>query len=672
MKTIALLGQPNSGKSTLYNALTGSHQRVGNWPGKTVEKAEGDFYYKDQLFRIVDLPGSYGLTANSEEEVVTRDYIERGRSDLVCLIVDASQLERSLFMLADFAGIKCPALLVLNMMDVAKEKDTKIDVLKMEQVLGIPVLGFTALDSDRYLEFYETLERAVENPKTVLTEGIRKLVEDEENSPLNQLESLLQGADFGVRENFWMASKLLENDPLVKAEVCATVDSGRLARIDRILNEERSAGGLITGEAKYRWISELLRHCVTEKKSSVVLSRFDKIATHRVKGKLLAFGIMALTLVACMVLASPGMLIGMGLIPWCASALHPVFENFGVWPVIESFVCGVLIGGVGLTVGMTSFVFAILFVFALVENVGYMARFSYVFDSWLSRLGLHGKAIMPLFSGLACTAGAVCGTRVLDTRGQRLFALVLLWSIPCGAKLSVVLFLSSAFFGPASLLFAFVYVILIFGSFYLSSRLFGAKLMPVEERVGMIMELPPYHKPHMKSLIKTVLRNSWGVFKKAIMIIVSASFVFWALSYSSDGNVEHTILYSIGNAIEPVTKLFGMRWQLFVSYLGGVVSKEASLGIMSTIFGSTDSSFSLIARDAAGAGLADALLSAISKPEALAFVFASMFNVPCILAMGSTYREANSLKWLLAIMGYYFLISLGLAFVAYHIGLLIF
>ena len=672
MKTIALLGQPNSGKSTLYNALTGGHQRVGNWPGKTVEKAEGDFFYKEQLFRIADLPGSYGLTANSEEEVVTRDFIERGNADLVCLIVDASQLERSLFMLADFAGIQCPAMLVLNMMDVAKENGKTVNASKIEQALGIPVLGFTASDPEEYPKFYETLERAVESPKILSAEGIRKLSENAENSPVKHLEALLQGYQFGIRENFWIASKLLENDPLVSAEVRSAVDADRLVKMERMLKDESSAGGLITGEAKYRWISEILQGSVTEKKSSVSLSRFDKMATHRILGKILAFGIMLVTLIACMALAMPGMFVGFGLMSASGPVLHSVCESLGVWPVIESFVKGVLIGGLGLTLCMTSFVFAIVFMFALVENIGYMARFSYVFDSWLSRLGLHGKAIMPLFSGLACTAGAACGTRVLDTRGQRLFAMVLLWGIPCGAKLGVVLFLASAFFGSMSMLFALIYVSLIFASFYLSSKLFGGKLMPVEDRVGMIMELPPYHKPQWKALFKMVGRNTWSVFKKALVIIVCASFLFWALSYSSDGNVENTILYSIGNAIEPVTKLFGMRWQLFVSYLGGVFSKEASLGIMSTIFGSTDTAFSLIARDEAGSNLAEVLNSAISKPEALAFVFASMFNVPCVLAMGSTYREANSLKWLLAIMGYYFAISLGLAFVAYHIGLLIF
>ena len=672
MKTIALLGQPNSGKSTLYNALTGGHQRVGNWPGKTVEKAEGNFYCNDQLFHVVDLPGSYGLTANSEEEVVTRDFIERGNADLVCLIVDASQLERSLFMLADFAGIKCPVLLVLNMMDVATSKGKFINALKLEETLGIPVLGFIASDSNEYPKFYEALERAVENPKELSADGIRRFAEEGENSPVKRLESLLRNFEFENRGTFWITSKLLENDPLVTAEVRSAIDADRLSKIQQVIKSEHSAGGLITGEAKYRWISEILRESVTEKKSVIELSRFDRIATHRIKGKLLAFGVMLVTLILCMVVAVPGMLVGFGLMSKGAPVVHSICESLGIWPVIESFVNGVLIGGTGLTLCMISFVFAIIFTFALVENVGYMARFSYVFDSWLARLGLQGKAIMPLFSGIVCTAGAVCGTRVLDTRGQRLFAMVLLWSIPCGSKIAVVLFLASAFFGSAAPLFALAFVILVFASFYLSSRLFGGKLLPVEARAGMIMELPPYHKPQWKALLKMVGRNTWVVFKKALVIIVSVSFVFWALSYSSDGKVENTILYTIGNAIEPVTQLFGMRWQLFASYLGGIFSKEASLGIMSTIFGSSDSAFSLIARDEVGANLGAMLRQSISKPEALAFVFASMFNVPCVLAMGSTYREVNSLKWLFALMGYYFAISLGIAFVAYRVGLLIF
>jgi ferrous iron transport protein B len=282
---------------------------------------------------------------------------------------------------------------------------------------------------------------------------------------------------------------------------------------------------------------------------------------------------------------------------------------------------------------------------------------------------LHGKAFMPLFSGLACTGGAVCGTRVLDTRGQRLFAMVLLWSIPCGSKVAVVLFLASVFFGSAAPLFGLVYVAMIFASFWLSSKLFGNKLMPVNERVGMIMELPPYHKPHWKILLKTVARNVWAVFKKAIAVIWFVSLLFWLISYSKDGNVEHSVLYTIGNAIEPFTQIFGMRWQLFISYIGGIFSKEASLGVMSVVFSSTTDAFSLVARNEAGANLGEMMRAVVTIPEALAFIFASMFNIPCVLAMGTTYRETHSLKWMLAIAGYYFAISLGLAFIVYHIAL---
>ena len=673
MRTIALLGQPNSGKSTLFNALTGSHQHVGNWPGKTVERAEGFFTQGEELYRVVDLPGSYGLTANSAEEVVTRTYIEHGYADLVCIIVDAAQLERSLYMLADFAGVKSPVMLVLNMMDVAVQKGKKIDVEKIEKLLDIPVLGFTASDLDGYPKFFETLNRAIEKKATISSDKIRDIVEREGDKAgvanLKKLENLIANMKFGNREKFWMASKLLENDSLVRSEVETAVTPEHWNQIKEILDSEGSDGGLLTGEAKYRFVSEILRDASSSCEKSVSLSRFDRIATHRIWGKVVAFFILVITLAVSMMIAVPIIASCFGLQSVAEPLVVKMCESLGWWPAVASFVNSVIIGGLAVTVAMMGFVFAILVTFGLMEDTGYLARSSYVFDSWLSRLGLHGKAFMPLVSGLACTGGAVCGTRVLDTRGQRLFAMVLLWSIPCGSKVAVVLFLASVFFGSAAPLFGLIYVALIFASFWLSSKLFGNKLMPVKERVGMIMELPPYHKPHWKILMKTVARNVWAVFKKAILVIWVVSFIFWLVSYSKDGNVEHSVLYTIGNAIEPFTQIFGMRWQLFISYLGGVFSKEASLGVMSVVFASTNDAFSLVSRNAAGANLGEMMRAVVSLPEALAFIFASMFNIPCVLAMGTTYRETHSLKWLLTITGYYFAISLGLAFIVYHIAL---
>ena len=669
MRTIALLGQPNSGKSTLFNALTGSRQHVGNWPGKTVEKAEGFFSHGEDVYRVIDLPGSYGLTANSAEEIVTRDFIEHGNPDLVCIIVDASQLERSLYMLADFAGIKIPVMLVLNMMDVAEQKGKKIDVEKLERLLNIPVLGFVAAETEHYPRFFETLERAVKKTAMISSEKICAVAENRDIPLIEQLELLLDGSDFGNRDSFWIASKLLENDSLVTSEVVLSVAPERWAKIKKILDEEGAEGGLVTGEAKYRFISEVLRGISSVNENAKPLSKFDRIATHRVWGKLVAFFILVITLAVSMTIATPVILGCFAAQGAAVPLVNEICASLGLWPSVASFINGVIVDGLAVTIAMISFVFAILVTFGLMEDTGYLARSSFVFDSWLSRLGLHGKAFMPLVSGLACTGGAVCGTRVLDTRGQRLFAMTLLWSIPCGAKVSVVLFLASVFFGSAAPLFGLVYVALIFASFWLSSRLFGNKLVPVNERVGMIMELPPYHKPHWKNLIVTVLRNVWQVFKKAIIVIWLISFVFWAVSYSSDGLVTHSLLYRIGGMIEPWTQIFGMRWQLFISYLGGVFSKEASLGVMSVVFSSTSDAFSLVSRNAAGANLGEMMRAVVSTPEALAFIFASMFNVPCVLAMGTTYRETHSAKWTAAIAGYYFAISLGLAFIVYHIAL---
>jgi ferrous iron transport protein B len=458
----------------------------------------------------------------------------------------------------------------------------------------------------------------------------------------------------------------LENDSLVRSEVETAVTPEHWKEIKEILDAEGAEGGLLTGEAKYRFVSEVLRDASEGEEKSMKLSRFDRIATHRIWGKLVAFFILVITLAVSMAIAVP---IIMGCFGLQGAAEPIVNELLRSWPVLASFFNSVIIGGLAVTVAMMGFVFAILVTFGLMEDSGYLARSSYVFDSWLSKLGLHGKAFMPLVSGLACTGGAVCGTRVLDTRGQRLFAMVLLWSIPCGSKVAVVLFLASVFFGSAAPLFGLVYVAMIFASFWLSSKLFGNKLMPVNERVGMIMELPPYHKPHWKILLKTVCRNVWAVFKKAIAVIWFVSLLFWLISYSKDGNVEHSVLYTIGNAIEPFTQIFGMRWQLFISYIGGIFSKEASLGVMSVVFSSTTDAFSLVARNEAGANLGEMMRAVVTIPEALAFIFASMFNIPCVLAMGTTYRETHSLKWMLAIAGYYFAISLGLAFIVYHIAL---
>ena len=241
IKTIALLGQPNSGKSTLFNNLTGLHQRVGNWPGKTVEQAEGSFVFDGVTYRVVDLPGSYGLSANSEEEIVTRDYIQSGKADLVCILVDASQLERSLYMLADFVGIRIPVMLVLNMMDVAEAAGKKIDVAAIEKRLGVPVLGFSAAETERYPEFFKKMVSAIKTPVCLDSGSLREeLVSGGElgektDDIISRIEAALGDFEYSVCKRIWIAEKLLEKDKLICGVVNEMLPFARKNAIDAIL-----------------------------------------------------------------------------------------------------------------------------------------------------------------------------------------------------------------------------------------------------------------------------------------------------------------------------------------------------------------------------------------------------------------------------------------------------
>jgi ferrous iron transport protein B len=379
---IALLGQPNSGKSTLFNTLTGAHQRVGNWPGKTVEKKDGGFQHGGRLYTATDLPGSYSLSAGSDEEIVTRDYIAGGEADIVCILADASQLERSLYMLADFAGIKVPAILLLNMMDVAEKKGIQVDTKLLEERLGIPVVPFVASNPKGYGAFYTALKKAEATIKTP--------------------PALEEAAD--------------ETDVLAAADV------------------------------KFKWIETLLDGAVQKtKQSSAALSRFDRIATSNVRGKLIAFGIGIAGLIAAMI---PFFIIA-GAAAFVPSLLGPpatVFlQSLGLGPFLTSLIVGSVLNTFVFAVGMAAFVFGFL------EDVGYMARVSFVFDGVMSKLGLQRKAIMPFFVSLGCTIGGAAGTRVIDTWGQRVLAMALMWAVPCSAILSTVPVVANIFFGWGTL-----------------------------------------------------------------------------------------------------------------------------------------------------------------------------------------------------------------------------
>ncbi len=643
MKTIALLGQPNSGKSSLFNGLTGSHQHVGNWPGKTVEHKEGTFTYQGAQYRVIDLPGSYSLAAGSEEEMITTEYMESGEADLVAILVDSSQLERSLYMFTDFVGMNVPVLLILNLMDVAKEKGIQVDVDKLQEKLGIPVMGFVAADMKQYGRLKEQIANAITVPQCV---------------------------DVSLLTKYYEADESISFNSIVEQQESGGIYSKEKAAIRDLEKSER--GLKQSGKHKYELIDQILKESVHKERVGNGLNRFDKWALGKRSGKWIALGVIVLAMVAAMVVAMPVMGIGVMIPGVLESPLRTLMTSLHVWKPLAEFIYAVIPNVLFFTISMVGFVLGVTFAFAVIEDIGYMARISFVFNEAMERLGLQGKSVCSFLMSLGCNMAGIAGSRVIDSAGQRFLTMILVWSIPCGTTLSLAPMLAAIFFGPAG---AFLVLVLMFvitiGSMFLASKIFAKQLIRVEESRGMVMELPPYHKPKWRCIIRTTLNKAKDIFCRAFKVILLVSFVFYLLSSDWMGN--GSILVGIGRVIAPVTEFFGMTWQMFMAYLSSMVTKESLLGVINALYSNADVAVAAFNAKSVGLseGMGQMLQEVITKPQALGFIMAIVFNVPCTMTVAATFRENHSKKWITLSVIYYLVFSLVLSCIFYHIGLLI-
>ncbi len=671
--TIALLGQPNSGKSTLFNALTGLRQHVGNWPGKTVEKKEGSFIYAGKEYNVADLPGSYSLSANSDEEVITRNFITSGKADVVCILADSSQLQRSLFMLADYAGINAPCFLLLNMADVAADQGKKIDAKVIEEKLGIPVIPFSATDVKSYDEFYKTLEKAIQKDSRLDVSKLKKQYESIRG--YQEICNLIPEGVIQGYSSMWLASKVLENDKVVVANLKNSLDSSVFSKIEEIKNS--SQGAVAIGGCKFAWIDDVIDGAIQSESVKVTLGKLDRIYTSKVWGKPAVVLTVLLGLIASFIPALPPMALG-EVVLMLKAPVTVGLSAIGCSEFVMLIITDVIIQSFSYIIKMLGFVFGVTLVFGFLEEVGIMARISYVFDNTMGKLGLQGKSVMPFLVSFGCTMGGAAGARVIDNWGQKVLTIALAWAVPCGAAWATIPMLSSIFFGPGAVLVVVVILFTMILHMYVTAKVFGSKLVQKEDRYGMIMELPPYHKPKWGALFRYVFGRTKETFFRVTSVVLLVCGVFWLLSYSPSGTGG--ILYTIGVAIEPVTKFFGMPWQLFLSYLASAIGKEGAIGVISALYsgGSYSTAFTSAmsgagstANMANGVTLSSILLANVTKPEALAFIFAMTFNMPCVVALAATYQETHSAKWTGRIVLYYTAVSLLLAFIAYHVGMLI-
>jgi ferrous iron transport protein B len=666
---IALLGQPNSGKSTLFNALTGLKQHVGNWPGKTVEKKEGTFEHNGKKYIVADLPGTYSLSANSDEEIITRDYIASGKADAVCILADSSQLQRSLYMLADYAGINVPAFLLLNMSDVAKEQGKKIDAQAISKKIGIPAVLFSAQDIKNYDSFYEALESAV-SKKTVLdTSALESRYE--KIDAYKKIKSIVPENVLPGYSSTWLSAKAVEGDAPVIAKIKAKLDGEKLKAFEQTVSSLEK-GVLKTGEAKFNWIDEILEGNFTSNTQTKKLGKFDRLITHRIWGKPVVVLTVLLGLIASFIPALPFMGVGSA-IGALSGPITNALSSVNCPPFIIALISDVIINSLSFVLKMLGFVFGVTLVFGLLEEIGVMARISYVFDNTMAKLGLQGKSVMPFLVSFGCTMGGAAGARVIDNWGQKVLTIALAWAVPCGAAWAVVPMLSTVWFGGAAPLIIVAILLVMILHMWLTSKVFGRKLVKKEDRCGMIMELPPYHKPKWGSLLRYVLGRTKDTFFRVMKIILIIAFIFWLLTFTTSGSIDNSILYKVGKFIEPVTKIFGLGWKTFMAFIVSSLGKEGAIGVLSSIF--TDHNMITVGSVAAGVAapnINELLVANVAKPEALAFIFAITFNMPCIVALASTYQETHSAKWTAIIAIYYTVVALLIACVAYHIGVLIF
>ena len=666
---IALLGQPNSGKSTLFNALTGLKQHVGNWPGKTVEKKEGTFERNGKKYLVADLPGTYSLSANSDEEIITRDYIASGKADVVCILADSSQLERSLYMLADYAGIRVPTFLLLNMSDVALEQGKYINAGAISEQLKIPAVLFSAQDRKNYDAFYEALDKTIEKKSILDTSALE--AKYEQNESYKAIKALVPENVIPGYSSTWLAIKAVEGDAPVTAKIKdALIGEKRQQFIDAASKIQK--GMLLSGEIKFSWIDQILKGNVASETKTRKLGKFDRMITHRIWGKPVVILTILFGLIGSFIPALPFMGIGTAV----GALVNPVsaaLNSINCPAFITAIICDVVINSLGFIFKMLGFVFGVTLVFGLLEEVGVMARISYVFDNTMSKLGLQGKSVMPFLVSFGCTMGGAAGARVIDNWGQKVLTIALAWAIPCGAAWSVVPMLSTVWFGAGAPLVIVAILAVMILHMWITSKIFGRSLVKKEDRCGMIMELPPYHKPKWGALFRYVLGRTKDTFFRVLKVVLLVSFVFWLLTFTNTGSMDNSILYRVGKVIEPVTKIFGLGWKTFMAFIASSIGKEGAIGVLSTIF--TDHSMLTVGGTVAGGAVAninELLVANVAKPEALAFIFAITFNMPCIVALAATYQETHSAKWTAIIAVYYTLGALILACIAYHIGLLIF
>ena len=657
---VGLVGNPNDGKTTLFNALTGARQHVGNWPGVTVEKKSGELSHRGAAIEVIDLPGIYSLTAYSVDEIVARDFLLEERPDVVVQVVDATNLERNLYLSTQLAELGIPLILALNMADLAEGRGDCLDYPRLSESFAAPVVrtvGSTGEGLPKLLDEIVAIAGTGRGPRF----SIRYPAEVE--AAIADLVAILSldPALSGRYPPRWTAVRLLEGDehllPSIAGSPAAPSLQERLATVDAVGNEALFA------DLRYSAIADLLSlvHTTCARKTSPS-DLIDRVVTDRYLGIpiFLAFmwGAFELTFSASAPFAT---LIELAF-GWLGERVHATVAD----PWLASLIGDGLIGGVGSVLVFVPSIFILLLILSILEDSGYMARAAFIMDRLMHAIGLPGKSFIPMLVGFGCNVAGIMATRTIEDPKDRLISILLNPFMSCGARLPVFVLFAGVFFtAQAGSVVFFLYILGIVVAIG-AAKLLRSTILPGAS-APFIMEMPPYRLPGAR----TALLHMWGrgsmYLKKATGVILVGSLVVWFLASSPVG-VEYGSAASlaglVGHALEPLVAPLGFDWKITIALIFGFVAKEVVIGSLGVLYGAGDDPGAL-----AGALAAD---SALSAPVALSLMVFVLLYTPCLAALATIRKETGSWRW----TGFSVIFGLAtawvLAFVVYHLSRLAF
>lgn len=658
---VAIVGQPNSGKTSLFNRLTGSAQQVGNWPGVTVEKKEGRLYRDGMKILIMDVPGIYSMSCYSMEEKITRDCLMKDPPDLIVNIADANNLERQLYLSVQLALMDIPMILVLNMMDEVEERGLSVDVKRLAELFGVPVYPIVARENKGVRELLDGVAAHLREPS--VSRG-PLLPPGELLSALDAMAAKIRAVDPDLAPFArWYALKLLEKDPLVEEKISS--------RFPGLMNDaSEGLESLSVLQKKNRdqvvpeWIygitrgieGEVVREFMKKKSVREIISNFlDLIVLDKIFGVPVFLAVMFLLFQATFTLG--GLLSG-----WMKTGLDALAALSHVIPhtLAASLVENGIIGGVGNVLLLIPYLLVLFLLMTLLEDSGYMSRAAFVMDRFMHRIGLHGKSFIPLVLGFGCNVPAIMAARTLERQEEKIKTVLMVPFMSCSGRVPVYVLFASAFFGAAGSFV--VFGLYLFG--VLAGILTGLILQKTALRKrseGLIMELPPYRLPGLSNTLLTTWVRLREYIVKAGTVIFGLSVVLWALSYFPAGvqyGGPESLIGQVGKVVGLALAPLGFDWRMSVALLTGFIAKEVVLSTLGVLYG--------------GADLAASLVASMTPGVALSYLVFILLYTPCVATVAVMRTETNSWKWTLFSVGYGLVLAWGLSFAVTNVGRLFF